>query len=136
MTEPSTQTFTRGRSVLEAVSVATVAALTFDGFLCAVVGALFLPLYAGSTPFPISALAAGALNVVLVRAAMAVSGSIGQGSLPLVGFFLGLVLCALGGPGGDVILLADWRAALFLVAGVAPPALVLYTARIKALTRG
>ncbi|WP_188545758.1 hypothetical protein [Rhodococcoides trifolii] len=118
------------------MSVATVAALTFDGFLSAVVAALFLPLYAGSTPFPISALAAGALNVVLVRSAMAASGSIGQGSLPLVGFFVGLVLCALGGPGGDVILLADWRAALLLVAGVAPPAVLLYSARIRALTRG
>ena len=123
----------KARTILHTASLATLAALAVDGFLCAVMAVLFLPLYLGSTPFPVSALAAGAANVVLVRAAKSLSINMIQTSLPLVGFFVGLLLCTAGGPGGDVLLIADWRALLLLVAGMAPPAALLFAARLKAI---
>ena len=88
------------------VKAAILAALTLDGFLCALGAVLFLPAYLGSTPFPVSGLLAGAVNVLLVRVAYSVSHNGGRAALPLGGFALGLLLAMLGGPGGDVLVLS------------------------------
>ena len=50
--------------------VVILAVLAFDGVLSAVVGALLLPVYLGSIPFPVSALISGLVNAALVWAAL------------------------------------------------------------------
>lgn len=116
------------------VKAAILAALTLDGFLCALGAVLFLPAYLGSTPFPVSGLVAGAANVLLVRVAWSVSRDGGRAALPLAGFALGLVFAMLGGPGGDVLVLADWRLLVLVAGGLLPPIVQLFALRVRRLT--
>lgn len=116
------------------VSGATVAVLVFDGFACGVLSVFFLPTYLGSVQFPISALLGGVANVALVLAARKVAERRIAVAAPLIGWFVAVVLCMLGGPGGDVLLLADWRTMLLIVAGVGPAGTMLFMFRMKAIT--
>lgn len=116
------------------VSRATLAVLIFDGFLCGVLSVFFLTTYLGPVPFPASALLAGIANVMLLFAARKVADTPLAVGAPLMGWGAGVLLCMLGGPGGDVLLLADWRTALLLVGGLAPPGFLLFTWRLRTLT--
>ncbi|AOW91958.1 hypothetical protein BFN03_02590 [Rhodococcus sp. WMMA185] len=107
---------------LDVLGRLTLALLVFDGFLCAILSVLFLPLYLGSTPFPISILVAAVVNLALVIAARSTTGRVGLGALPLVGWALGFLFCMFGGPGGDALVLVSvWT--LLLVAGAVIPSL-------------
>ena len=77
--------------------------LALDGVLCAVMAALFLPLYLGTAPFPISAVIAGAVNVALVWAATQWTTSPRLAALPLFAWLLTVAVLSFGGPGGDII---------------------------------
>lgn len=100
--------------------------LVFDGFLTAVLAVLFLPATVGGVALPLSAIAAGVVNVLLVRGARTVTGSVGRASWPLLGWFAGFLVCMVGGPGGDRLLLADWRTLLLLALGLIPPVVLLF----------
>ena len=108
-----------------------MALLVFDGFLCAVLSVLFLPLWLGATPFPISILFAAVVNVLLVIAARSVTGRVSSGLLPLGGWLVGFVLCMFGGPGGDILLLPSVWTVLLLVGGLVPAAVYLWTVCLR-----
>ncbi|NGP04652.1 hypothetical protein G6038_03965 [Rhodococcus sp. 14C212] len=111
-----------------------VALLTFDGFLCALLSVFFLGLYIGTVPFPITIVLAGAANMLLVLAMRAETGSTSRAAWPLLAWIVGFVLCLAGGPGGDQLLVADWRTLLLPVGALAPAGLHLFVARMAALT--
>lgn len=111
----------------------TLALLVFDGFLCAILSVLFLPLYLGATPFPVSILAAAVVNLALVIAARSITGRSGAAALPLAGWGLGFLLCMLGGPGGDVLLLASAWTLLLLIGALVPAAVYLGRVSVKDL---
>ncbi|TQF73847.1 hypothetical protein FK531_03975 [Rhodococcus spelaei] len=116
---------------------AILALLVFDGLLTAVLAVLFLPVRLGSVPFPVSALAAAVINVLLVVGARTVTDRPVMTALPVVGWFVGFAICMFGGPGGDALLLADWRTLLLLVCGVVPPGILLFKfASDAAVARG
>ncbi|MBU8812374.1 hypothetical protein KL953_26140 [Mycolicibacterium goodii] len=100
--------------------------LAIDGVISAVVGALFLPIYIGTVPFPISALLTGAVNLALVWAAAHWSDSLLRAGLPLWTWLLTVVAMTLGGPGGDLIFAGSgiyaFGAMIFLVLGALPAA--------------
>ena len=104
--------------------------LTVDGVLSALAGALLLPLYIGSVPFPISALICGLVNAVLVWAALQWTSSTRVAAAPLWAFLATVVVLTFGGPGGDAVFrgpgILDFRPLLFIIVGVAPPAVVLW----------
>nr|WP_234937857.1 hypothetical protein [Mycolicibacterium lutetiense] len=105
-----------------------LALLAVDGVLSAVVGALLLPSHIGSIPFPISALAAGAVNTALVWAAMYWTDSMRLAALPLWTWLATVVAMTFGGPGGDIIFAGPGVMAfgsLILIAVGALPPLVL-----------
>lgn len=116
------------------VSRATLAVLIFDGFLCGILSVLFLPTYLGPVPFPVSALLAGIANVMLLFAARKVAEQPLTIASPLIAWIVAILVCMLGGPGGDVLLLADWRTALLLLGGLVPPGVILFTWRLQKLT--
>ncbi|MFC4605614.1 hypothetical protein [Rhodococcus kronopolitis] len=116
---------------------AILALLVFDGFLTAVLAVLFLPLRLGTVPFPVAALIAAAVNVLLVFGARTVTDRASRMALPLLGWFVGFVVCMFGGPGGDAMMLADWRTLLLLVAGLVPAGVLLMKfAADEAVARG
>jgi hypothetical protein len=115
------------------IRIVILALLAVDGILSAVAGALLLPAYLGSIPFPISALISGLVNAALVWAAGRWTTSARLAALPLWTWLLTVAAMALGGPGGDVIFggrgLLAYDPFLLLVAGAAPPLWVLWQRR-------
>ncbi|MGA9872079.1 MAG: hypothetical protein WBQ44_13165 [Rhodococcus sp. (in: high G+C Gram-positive bacteria)] len=116
------------------VSRATLAVLIFDGFLCGILAVLFLPTYLGQVPLPVSALVAGVANVMLLFAARKVADKPLAVASPLIAWVFAVLVAMMGGPGNDVLLLADWRTALLLVGGLVPPGVLLFAWRLKSLT--
>ncbi|OBK11985.1 hypothetical protein [Mycolicibacterium fortuitum] len=106
-----------------------LALLAIDGVISAVVGALLLPSYVGSIPFPVSALAAGAVNTALVWAAMYWTDSMRMAALPLWTWLATVVAMTFGGPGGDIIFagrgLMAYGSLIFIATGALPPVAML-----------
>ena len=104
--------------------------LAVDGVISAVAGALLLPFSIGAIPLPVSALVTGAVNAALVWAAMYWTDSPRLAALPLWTWLLTVAGLTLGGPGGDIIFggsgVMAYSALLFIVAGVLPPAWLLW----------
>lgn len=113
-----------------AIRSVVLALLAVDGILSALAGALLLPSYIGSIPFPISGLLSGLLNAALVWAAGFWTRSARLAALPLWTWLLTVAVISMGGPADDVILggrgLMAYGALLLIVLGVAPPVWVLW----------
>ena len=113
-----------------AFRIVVLTLLALDGAISAVGGALLLPTYIGSIPFPVSALISGLLNAALVWAAGRWTVSARVAALPLWTWLLTVLLMCVPGPGGDVIFggrgVMAYSPLLLLVMGVVPPLVVLY----------
>ena len=131
-----TETKPRAASVEEsgatdpAIRFVVLALLAVDGVLSALAGALLLPFYIGTIPFPISGLSSGLVNAALVWAAGRWTRSPRLAALPLWTWLLTVAVISMGGPGDDVILggrgLMAYGALLLIVLGVTPPVWVLW----------
>ncbi len=103
--------------------------LAIDGVISAVVGAIYLPVHLGSVPFPISALASGALNAALVWAATHWTDSGRLAALPLFTWLGTVAVMTLGGPGGDIVFggrgIMAYGVLIFVFLGALPPTWVL-----------
>lgn len=111
-----------------------LAVLVLDAVILAVLELFFLPLRfdgyvlpaAGGWPFPVTALVAAVTVPLLVwRASRLTRHAAGAGA-PLYAWVVVVVgLGVVSGPGGDVLLLGDWRALLLVGAGAVPGAVAL-----------
>lgn len=121
------------RPHLTILRVAILALLAVDGVLSAIGGALFLPSYIGSIPFPISALASGLVNAALVGAAKYWTSRNAVAALPVWTWLLTVFVMARPGPGGDVVFagrgIAEYSPFLLLAAGTLLPFWVLMRRR-------
>ena len=103
--------------------------LAFDGVLSAIAAALFLPLYIGAIPLPISALISGLVNAALVWAGLQLTTAPRLSALPLWTWLVTVALLTLGGPGEDIVFggtgFSQYGVLVLLVLGVVPPAVVL-----------
>jgi hypothetical protein len=90
--------------------------LRFDG--------IFLPDLSGF-PLPVAALVAALANLVLVRRAGQLSQRGIVAGAPMLTWLFTLIVFGIGGPGGDMVLLADWRTLLLLGGGGFPAAWML-----------
>ncbi|HEY0229070.1 MAG TPA: hypothetical protein VGC05_22320 [Mycobacterium sp.] len=110
--------------------VVVLALLAVDGVLSALAGALLLPCYIGSIPFPISGLISGLVNAALVWAAGRWTKSPRLAAIPLWTWLLTVAVISMGGPGDDIILggqgVMAYGALLLIVLGVLPPVWVLW----------
>ena len=113
-----------------AIRVVVLALLAVDGVLSALAGALLLPCYIGTIPFPISGLISGLVNAALVWAAGRWTRSPRVAALPLWTWLITVGAISIGGPADDVILgghgLMAYAALLLIVPGVTPPVWVLW----------
>lgn len=116
-----------------AIRLVVLTLLAVDGILSAIAGALLLPSYIGSVPFPVSALLSGLVNAALVWAAERWTSSARVAALPLWTWLLTVAAMTFGGPGDDVILggrgVMAYGALLLIVFGVLPPGWVLWRRR-------
>ncbi|OYN80242.1 hypothetical protein [Mycolicibacterium sphagni] len=113
-----------------AIRTVVLALLAVDGVISAVTGALLLPLYLGSVPFPISAVISALLNLTLVWAAAHWTSSARLAALPLLTWLVTVAALTLGGPGGDIVFggpgVMAYSVLLFLALGATPPAWFLW----------
>lgn len=113
-----------------AIRVVVLALFAVDGVLSALAGALLLPSYLGSIPFPISGLVSGLVNAALVWAAGRWTKSPRVAALPLWTWLLTVAVMSVGGPADDVILggrgVMAYGALMLVVLGVTPPVWVLW----------
>src|ERR1700751_5761369 len=128
-TKPRAASVEDGGATDPAIRFVVLALLAVDGILSALAGALLLPSYIGSIPFPISALISGLLNAALVWAAGLWTRSPRVAALPLWTWLLTVAVISMGGPADDIILggqgLMRYGALLLIVLGVGPPVWVL-----------
>ena len=112
-----------------AIRVVVLALFAVDGILSALAGALLLPFYIGSIPFPISGLISGLVNAALVWAAGRWTSSSRVAGLPLWTWLITVGVLSTGGPADAVMLGGHWPieyTALWLfLSGFVPPAWVL-----------
>ncbi|WP_309139888.1 hypothetical protein [Nocardia cyriacigeorgica] len=101
-------------------------ALVVDAVITLVLEVLYLPLYLGSVAFPIAALLAGVVNVLLVLGARTVSTRPIVMLAPIVAWTIAFLAAASSGPGGDVALGSDARTLLLMLCGLAPPLIYVY----------
>ena len=129
-TKPRAASVEDGGATDPAIRFVVLSLLAVDGVLSALAGALLLPAYIGSIPFPISGLISGLVNAALVWAATRWTASPRLAALPLWTWLLTVAVISMGGPADDVILggrgLMAYGALLLIVLGVAPPAWVLW----------
>ena len=113
-----------------AFRIVVLTLLAVDGAISAIGGALLLPTYIGTIPFPVSALISGLLNAALVWAAGRWTPSPRVAALPLWTWLLTVLLMCVPGPGGDIIFggrgVLAYSPLLLLAMGAVPPFLVLY----------
>jgi len=121
----------------------TLAVLVLDAVILAVLELLFLPLrfdgyllpYAlGGIPVPASALVAALTTPWLVRIAGGISPKLLVAASPLIAWILTVAVFGMFGPGGDLLLISDWRSLLLFACGALPSALVL--GKVLATTLG
>ncbi|ONI77155.1 hypothetical protein ALI144C_34275 [Actinosynnema sp. ALI-1.44] len=91
--------------------------LRFDGTM--------LPMIGDSLVFPISAVVAAVTMPWLVKAAGRISPRVLVAGSPLWVWLLCVLVSAFPGPGGDVVLIGDWRALLLLGCGALSGAVTL-----------
>jgi hypothetical protein len=108
--------------------------LAVDAAVLAVLELLFLPLrfdgyvlpYAlGGVPVPLSAAVAALTTPWLVSVAGRLSPALLVAATPLVVWVVALAVFGMFGPGGDLVLISDWRSLLLFACGALPSAIVL-----------
>jgi hypothetical protein len=109
-------------------------ALTVDGLIVGVLSVTFLNVYAGSVPVPITAVLGAVLVAWFVRIATSLTASAVRYG-PMLAWLVPVLAGLLGGPGGDVMLYADWRTLLLVVLGVGAPVVVSWVWRGPARPR-
>lgn len=130
---------------MKPVQVAVLVLLVLDAVVLAVLELLYLPLrfnglplpaLPGDPPFPAAALVAAVTMPLLVWFASAISGKLSVAGAPMFAWLVALLVFGLTGPGGDAVLVPDWRALLLLAGGVLPAALMLGRVTGKAARDG
>ncbi|RSD13383.1 hypothetical protein [Amycolatopsis eburnea] len=109
--------------------------LGFDTVLLALLELFFLPLRIGVVPLPVTVLVGAVTTPWLVSTA----GKLVRPALswvPLAVWVLVVFGVGMLGPGGDLVLIQDWRALLLLGASALPGALVLGGGLGRAVGRG
>jgi hypothetical protein len=116
--------------------------LMLDAAVLAIVELLFLPLAfdgyllpnLGGLPFPLMPAVAAVTTPWLVATAGRLSPRLLVAAAPLLAWIVAMTGFGMFGPGGDLLLIADWRSLLLFACGALPSAIVL--GRVLAATVG
>lgn len=107
--------------------------LMLDAVVLAVVELLFLPLSfdgyvlpnLGGFPFPLMPIVAAVTTPWLVATAGLLAPRLAVAAAPLLAWIVTIAWFGMFGPGGDLLLVADWRSLLLFAGGALPSAIIL-----------
>jgi len=107
--------------------------LVLDAVVLSIVELLFLPLSfdgyvlpnLGGLPFPLMPIVAALSTPWLVSTAGHLSPRLAVASAPLLAWIVTIAWFGMFGPGGDLLLVADWRSLLLFAGGALPAAITL-----------
>lgn len=119
---PVTQGFSEERFA-RTLDAALVALLIVDGFIVGLLSVFLTYVRIGDAVAPIGIAIALVGNTALVWLASRFTESSWRWG-PLLAWMVVLLAAGFTGPGGDVVLVTDWRAIVLLLAGVAGPAVL------------
>lgn len=110
-----------GLLLLDAVVLAVVELLflplRFDGYL--------LPNVLDGLPLPLTSVLAAVTTPLLVSSAARLAPRLGVAAAPLLVWIAAVAVFGMFGPGGDLVLIADWRSLLLFACGALPGAVAL-----------
>ena len=92
--------------------------LVADGLLLGAFGLVFTPLYTNGIPVPMGVVLSVLVLPWLVRQAGEIDARPAVAGAPLIAWMVAVGVLGLFGPGGDVMLLADWQSLLLAVGGI------------------
>jgi hypothetical protein len=95
-----------------------LALLVADGLLLGAFGLVFTPLYTNGIPVPMGVVLSVLVLPWLVRQAGEIDARPAVAGAPLIAWMVAVGVLGLFGPGGDVMLLADWQSLLLAVGGI------------------
>lgn len=102
------------------LDAAALACAAVGGALCAVGATMYLNLYVGAVPMPVSAVLFGGLLAGISVAAKRLGGESRHAALPVIAFLVVVIAFLLGGPGNS-IMYTDWRLPFLLLCGIGMP---------------
>lgn len=102
-----------------------VIVLVVDAVALAGLELLYLPLRIDGVAFPVTILVAALSTPWLVRHAASLGGRPVVAAAPLLAWVVAIMVFGVAGPGGDVLLPADWRSVCLLGGGLFPAAVAL-----------
>ena len=109
--------------------------LVVDGLLLGGIGLVLTPMYAGSVPAPVGAVASVVVLPWLVLRAGELDPRPGAAGAPVIAWLLAVGVLGLGGPGGDVLLPATWQSSLLVFGGLFAGLLALRTVLLGGTAR-
>jgi hypothetical protein len=92
--------------------------LVADGLLLGTFGLMFTPLYTNGIPVPMGIVLSVLVLPWLVRQAGEIDARPAVAGAPLIAWVVAVGVLGLFGPGGDMMLLADWQSLLLAVGGI------------------
>jgi hypothetical protein len=92
--------------------------LVADGLLLGAFGLMFTPLYTNGIPVPMGIVLSVLVLPWLVRQAGEIDARPVVAGAPLIAWVVAVGVLGLFGPGGDMMLLADWQSLLLAVGGI------------------
>jgi hypothetical protein len=92
--------------------------LVADGLLLGAFGLMFTPLYTNGIPVPMGIVLSVLVLPWLVRQAGEIDPRPAVAGAPLIAWVVAVGVLGLFGPGGDMMLLADWQSLLLAVGGI------------------
>ncbi|TWF76385.1 hypothetical protein FHX44_112275 [Pseudonocardia hierapolitana] len=92
--------------------------LVADGLLLGAFGLMFTPLYTNGIPVPMGIVLSVLVLPWLVRQAGEIDARPAVAGAPLIAWVVAVGVLGLFGPGGDMMLLADWQSLLLAVGGI------------------
>ena len=92
--------------------------LVVDGLLLGAFGLMFTPLYTNGIPVPMGIVLSVLVLPWLVRQAGEIDARPAVAGAPLIAWVVAVGVLGLFGPGGDMMLLADWQSLLLAVGGI------------------
>ncbi|GAB3133167.1 hypothetical protein GCM10027289_22510 [Tsukamurella serpentis] len=105
---------------MDTVDRLLLALCALSGAFCAIGAVMYLYLYAGPIPLPVSAVVFGGALAWISVSARRLAGEPAHAAIPVIAFLV-VVAAILLGVAGSIVVLADWRLLILVLCAIGMP---------------